>query len=125
MKVTRNADGLFEFSIVVSRPTKSGKPFTKTLRAIVDTGSTDCACTHEVITTLQIKPIDFMMIKNLDESKPRMIYHAPVRFDGHSEIVPIIRTEQLDGGCHFILGMSILSKCVLKIDGDTMDITWK
>ena len=52
MNATKNPNGLYELAFLVK-----GKKKQKTIRALIDTGSTDCVCTYKVITTLQIKPI--------------------------------------------------------------------
>lgn len=121
MEIPVNKHGLYEFDIVVK-----GKRKSRTLKGLVDTGSTDCACTYEVITTLQIRPIDYKKVSITDtETKKVLTYSSDVQFDGKSETVPLLRVTSLPEGIHFILGMSILSKCKIEMNGNHMELNWK
>ena len=121
MKIHANEKGLYEFDIIVSGCNKS-----KILKGLVDTGSTDCACNYKVITTLQIRPIDYTKISSVNnEDKHALIYSCDIEFDGKSETVPLARVSKLPDDIHFILGMSILEKCKIIINDNHMDISWK
>lgn len=121
MKIPVNKNGLYEFEIVVK-----GKKKQKTLKGLIDTGSTDCACTYEVITTLQIRPIDFRKVSSIDtEIKQVLVYSCDIEFDQKSETVPLLRVSKLPEGIHFLLGMSILSKCNFSMSNSHMDLNWK
>jgi hypothetical protein len=120
MNATKNPNGLYELALLVK-----GKKRQKTVRALIDTGSTDCVCTYKVITTLQIKNIGFDKVRTIDSEKKHLIYAAGVGFDGESILVPIIRVEKIADDGDFIIGMSILSKCTIDYDGDVMHINWK
>jgi len=121
MKIPINEHGLYEFDITVK-----GRKKEQTLKGLVDTGSTDCACTYKVITTLQIRPIDYRKVSTINnETKNVLIYSGIIGFDEHNEIVPLLRVTSLPEGIHFILGMSILSKCKIEMNGSHLDINWK
>ena len=121
MIIPANEQNLYEFEIFVS-----GKRKFKKLKGLVDTGSTDCACTYEVITTLHARPIDYKKVSTIDNrSKHALVYCGNIEFDGKSETVPIIRVATLPEGIQFILGMSILSKCTLNFNGSNLELKWK
>ena len=52
MRATKNKFGLYEFDIEITGPKKN-----KTVKGLIDTGSTYCVCTYKVITTLWSRPI--------------------------------------------------------------------
>lgn len=121
MHIQKNKFGLYEFDIKVK-----GKKKSKILKGLIDTGSTDCACTYHVITTLQIRPISFSIVSAINnEPKRSLIYLADVGFGSKSEPVKIIRVANLPQNIHFLLGMSILSKCHLNFNDEYLDISWK
>ncbi|HPV96734.1 MAG: aspartyl protease family protein [Spirochaetota bacterium] len=121
MIVRRSSNGLFEFDVVVI-----GKKKKRNLRGLIDTGSMTCACTYEVITTLQIRPISWDRVSTIDmQTRNAFTYISDIEFDGKRRKSPIIRVSSLPNGIHFILGMSILSHCKMLINGDHMDIQWK
>jgi hypothetical protein len=126
MRASKNKLGLYEFDIEVR-----GQKKTKKLKGLIDTGSTDCACTYQVITTLQIRPVDFALVSSINilnqsgPSKRSLIYSVGLGFDGKGIQVPLIRVANLPDGIHFILGMSALNNCNLNFTNDYLDISWK
>jgi len=121
MKARKNASGLFEFDINVRGEKKS-----KVLKGLIDTGSTDCACTYKVITTLQVRPIDSSMVSTINSSRDQVLsYLAYIEFSGKKEMVKIFRFPELPDDIHLILGMSFLSKCNLDFKDDYVEINWK
>jgi predicted aspartyl protease len=121
MKAKKNALGLYEFSITVTGPKKK-----KVLKGIVDTGSTFCACSYKVITTLFIRPIDYLSVSAISgDTAKRLIYEAEVGFEGVSHKTQIARLTTLPDGIDFILGNSILDECKYSKDNEHMDVTWK
>ena len=111
---------LYEFDVKVTGIGKS-----KTVKGLVDTGSTDCACTHEIITTLWARPVFFGKVSTVNNrQKKLMIYSLEVGFDKRTEIVPVVRVTNLPEDICFILGMSILSNCNLVFTRSYLDITW-
>lgn len=123
MRFQKNASGLYEFPVDIHGQRKS-----RTLKGLIDTGSTDCVCTYPVITTLQIRPINFKMVSTIDieegiTKKRCLIYLPTIVFDGKSELVELIRVGSLPDEIGLLLGMSFLSKYNLKIEGDFLDIT--
>lgn len=121
MQARKNELDLFEFSVKVTGPNVS-----KTLKGIVDTGSTFCACTHKVITTLRIRPIDFRKVAPIGgDAARRLIYEAEIGFDGRSAKSEIARLETLPKGIDFILGLSILEKCNWSKCDTHLEISWK
>ncbi len=121
MKIPINTKGLYEFDINVSGLKKN-----QTVKGLIDTGSTDCACTYKVITTLQIRPIDFKMVSTINnETKQVLIYSCEIEFDRQSITVPLLRVSSLPEGIHFILGMSVLSQCKITMNGNSLEINWE
>ena len=125
MKIKANKNGLYEFEINIVGNKKSKK-----LKGLVDTGSTDCACTYQIITTLQIRPIDWVKISIINDNdeheyKQVFAYISDIEFDGQSDTVSILRVPNLPIGIDFILGMSFLSKCELVFKDDYLQIEWK
>lgn len=59
MKIKPNEKGLYEFDIEVVGTKKR-----KTLKGLIDTGSTICACTYEVITTLWARPVPVEIVND-------------------------------------------------------------
>lgn len=79
MKLKKNAAGLYVFPIRV--------PFKDTHRiynGLVDTGSTICASTYKIITTLRLRPTSFKKVANPMKE--------PIRALGYS-MTPWIRRE--------------------------------
>ena len=121
MIIPVNERGLYEFDVTVT-----GRKSSRVLRGLVDTGSTECACTYKVITTLQIRPIYFGPVSSIDnEVKNVLVYSSNIQFDERSTTVPLLRVTSLPEGIHFILGMSVLSQCILKMNGSKLEINWK
>lgn len=119
MKAIKDSSGFYSFDIKVQGPRKN-----KILRGLVDTGSSDCACTYQVITTLWIRPVDRSIVSTINQSSPTLIYSAEVGFDNKIIKVPIARVANLPTGIHFLLGMSVLSKCKLTLSDNDMVINW-
>lgn len=122
MQASKNAFGLYEFSLTVIGPRNRRK----TLKGIVDTGSTLCACTYKVITTLLIRPIDYGKVMPIGgASSSRLIYEATINFDNMSQKTPIVRLNTLPKTFDFILGMSILDFCDIDKSDNHLKICWK
>ncbi len=121
MQAIKNANGLYEFEIEILGERKSKK-----LKGLIDTGSTECAATYKVITTLQIRPIAHEKISTVNNiaGSRFLVYSAPISFSGKSHTVSLYRINDLPQGIDFIIGMSILSKCKIDISGDTANISW-
>ncbi|MCL5674957.1 MAG: retroviral-like aspartic protease family protein [Candidatus Omnitrophica bacterium] len=127
MRLIKNSSGLYEFDVHVRGPKKE-----KTLKGLIDTGSTDCACTYKLITTLWIRPISFTKVSTVNvngavqnTSKPAWVYSALIKFDNKEDMFNIIRVSSLPQNISLLLGMSFLSRCQLNFDGDRyLDINW-
>lgn len=122
MTIHPNDFGLYEFEIEVS-----GKNKSKKLKGLIDTGSTDCVCTYELITTLQIRPVSHEKISIPSEettTKRCLVYNIKIEFDSKSELFPVYRIGKLPDNIHFILGMSVLSRCEMKLKGNALEINW-
>lgn len=119
MRVFKNEKGLYEIDIIVEGEKKS-----KNLKGLVDTGSTHCACTYEVITTLQIRPIEFATISTIDQKKFKALaYITDFEFDGKKDLIQIYRVNNLPEGIQFIVGMEFLQNCSITMTDSYMDIT--
>ena len=119
MLINKSPEGLYLFDLEVS-----GRRKKRTVQAIVDTGSTDCACTYKVITTLQVRPVDFQIVNMFETKKRRLIYEAQISFDGRSMRVPIIRVEEIASNADFVLGMTVLSNCIFSQEANVMTVKW-
>jgi hypothetical protein len=123
VKVSKNAAGLYVFPIHVTVP-KSDK--TKVFNGMVDTGSTICASTYKIITTLRAKPTSHKPIKNpMGPPKPTIGYSIGFGFDGKSVMTNVYRLPLDLPGIDFILGTPVLDQCKVSFSGDTMEIVWK
>ncbi len=126
MKVPKSSNGLYQLDFTVT-----GKRKSKVLKGIIDTGSTHCACTFKVITTLQIRPIEWGKISSVHKTERVLIYSAIVGFDGKKMTVPFARVPQIlpesttPNDIHIIIGLDVLSECVLNFESDCLDIKWK
>lgn len=122
MLLQRNSSGLYEFEVEVLGPRGSKRK----LRGLVDTGSSECVATYKVVTALKIKPIDYIKISTVGSPYERVLcYSAVISFDDHQEPMSILRVNELPKGIDFILGMSILDKCNLRIEGKKAEISWR
>lgn len=122
MKIYLNENGLPEFEVDVV-----GKNKSCTLKGLIDTGSTDCACLFKVITTLQIKPVEYTRYQTLGGISRRrtLVYDVMIGYEDHLVRVPIIRVQEMPEGIDVILGMSFLQHSVVTINEDNMEIEWK
>ena len=124
MQLKPNNDGLYEFEVEVIGP----RGHRKTLKGLIDTGSTECACTYKIITTLKIRPVAFEKIStiNSDANATRvLVYSTEISFNRKSKRVSLYRLANLPEGIDLILGMSFLSNCSLNLDGEIMKIDWR
>ena len=124
MQLKPNNDGLYEFDVEIIGPRGNRK----TLKGLIDTGSTECACTYKIITTLKIRPVAFKNIStvNSDAGASRvLVYSTEIGFNQKSKIVSLYRVSTLPEGIDLILGMSFLSKCSINFDGRIMKIDWR
>jgi predicted aspartyl protease len=121
MRARKNEYGLFEFDVKIIGPKSE-----RVIKGIVDTGSTLCACTYKLVTTLKIKPIDHRKVTAV-EGKPerRLVYFTRLEFDKHEKRVAVVRLTTLPPGFDFILGMSVLDFCDIEKSDNHMIITWK
>jgi hypothetical protein len=120
IQLTKNQFGLYEFSVTIKGPKKS-----KVLKGLIDTGSTHCACTYPVITTLLARPTSFSNVSTCNDTKRCLFYLIGIGFDGRIEQVELIRVQNLPEGIHLILGMSFLSKCKIKLNDQDGQIEWE
>ena len=120
INLTQNDSGLYVFSVKITGPKKN-----KVLQGLIDTGSTDCACTHPVLTTLYARPTSLSKVRSIETTKICLIYTVFLGFDGKTEPIELIRVSKLPDNIHLILGMSFLSKCNLTIKGKVGKIEWK
>lgn len=123
MRAFKNSLGLFEFAFEVIGPRKR-----KTLKGLIDTGSTDCACTYKVITSLWLRPTDKRQAFKVDQpaGKINLIYEVKLALDTTNKCrtVPVVRVTNLPPGFDFICGMSVLKCCRITMLPDSMDICW-
>ena len=118
----KNQFGLYEFSVTINGPKRA-----RNLKGLIDTGSTHCACTYPIITTLRARPTsyDFVSSVNAATKKRCLIYLVRIGFDERTEPVELIRVSTLPDDIHLILGMSFLSKCNLTLEDKSGKIEWK
>jgi len=121
MRAVQNSIGLYEFDVDVI----GSKGERKTLKGLVDTGSSDCAATYKIITTLKTRPIAVEKVSTVgDGVKDVLVYSVQIGFDGEDDIFPVLRVNSLPDGIHFILGMSVLSRCSISLNHNEMEINW-
>ena len=121
MIARKNSQGLFVFKIKISNGTIS-----RTLMGCADTGSTDCAATYKCITPFHLKPVDWTLIQAIGSYPHRtLVYNGTMCFDHREMEVPIVRVPNTPDGVDFILGLSVLEHCTIRIDNDKMYIDWE
>ena len=127
MQITADNRGLYIFNVDVYRRDNIRK-----FNCLIDTGSTECAATYRVITTLQLKRPRYFekasMINNITDTQcllyhPRLVFNnqkentslyrpdeLPSQLLGKSQIIPLYRFNELTEGIDLLLGMSFLSQ---------------
>ncbi len=127
MRITANDSGLYIFNVDVYR-----KDNIRKFKCLIDTGSTECAATYRVITTLQLKKPRYFekasMINNVSGTSclryytPFIFNHTkdevslyrrdelPNKLADKAETISLYRFHQLPEGIDLLLGMSFLSQ---------------
>ena len=120
MKIEKNAAGLYVFSIGARFKGKQ-----RVFNGLVDTGSTICASTYHIITTLRARPTSFKKVANPMQAPIKALgYSLKFTFDGKSAMTNVYRLPLDMPGIDFILGMPILDLCKITMGSDTMEIEW-
>jgi len=98
MRADIHDGNLYLFNFTVRGPKAA-----RVLKGLLDTGSSMCACTYKVITTLRARPVDYRRAMTTE----------------------VVRVTSLPDGIDFIMGMSVLQHCNLTLDDNGMTVTWR
>ena len=121
MKIKKNDAGLYVFSIGVRFKGKQ-----RVFNGLVDTGSTICASTYRIITTLRARPTSFKPVANPMQAPIRALgYSLNFSFDGKTAMTNVYRLPLDLKDIDFILGLPILDLCKITMGSDTMEIDWQ
>ncbi len=122
MIIKPNSIGLYGIDVLVSHKTKSSK-----IKGLIDTGSTECVCSYQIITSLKIRAVSFDKIStiNSDDTAARWLcYEVKLGFNNKDRVIPLYRVNAMPQGIALILGMSFLSHCKFDFNGKDFNIDW-